>query len=67
MDINSKHIKSFKNEDNLRKALDKLGFADHRHVVVWTKEGRVTAVFPLSNIQDGNIMRYSYHGFMTLG
>lgn len=63
----TKYTKSYTSVANLQKALEKLGFADHRHLVVWTEDGRVTAVFPASNIQGGYIGLYAQHGFYTLG
>ena len=70
MDINSKYIKSYKSEENLTKALDKAGIADHRHLVVWTKDGRCTAVFPGSNLEHHGISYmgfYGQYGFMVFG
>jgi len=53
---------------NLEKALERLGFEDHRHVVVCNTKGRFTAIFPASNFHDGGyIGLYSQHGFLTLG
>ena len=52
---------------NLEKALEKLGFSNDRYIIVWTEKGKVTPIFNFSNIQDGNVMRYACHGFMTIG
>ena len=65
--FNIDSCKSYKTEENLMKALAKFGFDTHRHMIVCTRDGRFTAVFPFSNIQDGNVMLYAYRGFMTLG
>ena len=65
MDINTS--KSYATKENLVKALIKLDFANDRYVVVCNEAGRFTAIFPLSNIQDGNVCRYANLGFMTLG
>jgi hypothetical protein len=59
--------KSYASEERLVKALTKLGFQSHRHLVVCNRAGRFTAIFPVSNIADGNLMRYAIHGFMTFG
>ena len=62
--------RSYKTEDNLVKALAKLGWNntyDHRCLIVCNREGRFTAIFPLSNIKDGDLCRYARHGFMTFG
>ena len=53
--------------ENLKKGLEKYGFAQDRHLIVWTETGRVTAVFPGSNVQGGYIGRYACKGFFTLG
>lgn len=59
--------RSYATEENLMAALEKFGFTGHRMVICKTVEGRWTAVFPVSNIQDGNLMRYAHQGFMTIG
>ncbi|OPZ76034.1 MAG: hypothetical protein BWY79_01814 [Actinobacteria bacterium ADurb.Bin444] len=59
--------KSYKTEANLLAALEKLGFREDRYIVCLNLQGRFTAIFPQSNIQDGNAMRYAAHGFMTIG
>ena len=63
----SDQTRTYSNLENLKKALVKFGFDKDRHLVVWTETGRVTAVFPASNIQGGYIARYAVHGFFTLG
>jgi hypothetical protein len=65
--MNIDDSKSYKTEANLLAALAKLGFADDRHIVVCNRQGRFTAIFPLSNIKDGNATRYARQGFLTLG
>jgi hypothetical protein len=70
MDINSKHIRSYTTEENLQKALVKASIADHRHLVVWTKAGKCTAVFPQSNLERHGISYmgfYGHYGFMIMG
>jgi hypothetical protein len=70
MDINSKHIKSYATEENLTKALTKHGIAEHRHLVVWTRDGKCTAIFPQSNFDRYGIHYLGYYGqfgFMCLG
>lgn len=70
MDINAKQIKSYKTEENLNKALDKAGIRDHRHMVVWQKDGKCTAVFPASNLHQHGISYmgfYGQFGFMVFG
>jgi hypothetical protein len=70
MDINSKYIRSYSTEENLRKAMVKANIADHRHLVVWTKDNRCTAVFPVSNFQQHGISYmgfYGQFGFMVFG
>lgn len=59
--------RSYATEENLQKALVKLGFADHAHVVVCNRQGRFTAVFPASNIKGGYMGLYASHGFLTIG
>jgi 3-mercaptopyruvate sulfurtransferase SseA len=70
MDINDKAVKSYKSEENLVKALVKAGIDDHRHLVVWNKEGRCTAVFFQSNFNLHGISYmgfYGQFGFMVVG
>jgi hypothetical protein len=59
--------KSYATEANLHQALVKLGFAADRHLVVCNRQGRFTAIFPASNIGNGDMARYARKGFMTLG
>jgi hypothetical protein len=67
------NAKSYATVDNLNKALTKLGFLDHHHLVVYNSKGRATAIFPSSNVMtnryghQGNLMLYAHHGFKTLG
>lgn len=65
--LNIDTSKSYATEANLLAALAKLGFADDRYLVVCTRSGHFTAIFPVSNITDGNMTRYARLGFMTLG
>jgi hypothetical protein len=60
-------FKSYATQENLQRALEKLGFADEFHVVCRTTGGRWTAIFPFSNFNGGYVARYSSLGFMTLG
>ena len=64
--FNIDNSKSYATEQNLLKALEKLGFIDDRFVVVCNRQGRFTAVFGFSNITDGDATRYARHGFMTI-
>ena len=59
--------RTYSTVENLKKALEKYGFENDRHLIVWTDKGRVTAVFPASNVQGGYIGRYACRGFFTLG
>ena len=63
----SKYTRTYKTLDGLKKALKDYGFANDRHLVVCTEDGRYTAVFPASNIEGGHIGMYAYRGFFTLG
>ena len=68
MNMNIDDCKSYATEANLMKAIEKLGFASHRFLVVCTRNGRFTAIFPVSNLSGGGYMGlYAQHGFMTLG
>lgn len=61
-------IRSYATRENLHKALKLYGFDQDRYVEVYTKEGRVTVIFPQSNFREGGyVMKYSAKGFMTLG
>ena len=66
-EMNIDTAKSYATEENLRKGLERLHFADARHVVVRNREGRFTAIFPLSACKDGYIARFAAEGFFTLG
>lgn len=65
--MNIDKSKSYATEAQLVARLQKLGFADHRHVVVCNRQGRFTAIFPASNLQGGYLGLYAQHGFLTLG
>ncbi len=70
MNINETAIRSYKTEENLLKSLDKAGIRTHRHLIVWNKEGRCTAVFPVSNLERHGISYvgfYGQYGFMIFG
>lgn len=59
--------KSYATEANLNKALVKLGFDQDRHVVVCTRTGRFTAIFPASNFTNGGYVGlYAAQGFLTM-
>jgi hypothetical protein len=59
--------KSYATEANLIKALEKLGFADKRPMVVRNRAGRYTAIFSLSHsgIDGGYIAVFASAGFKT--
>ena len=61
------NCKSYATQDKLMLSLKKLGFENDRFLIVCNWDGRFTAIFPVSNIEDGNMTRYARHGFMTLG
>lgn len=65
--FNIDNMKSYATEENLVKALTKLGFVNDRHFVVCNRAGRFTAVFPVSNIKCGYLGLYAQHGFLTIG
>ena len=70
MDINNRYIKSYSNEENLAKALNKHSITNHRHVIVWNKVGRCTAIFFASNFELEGISYmgfYGQFGFMVVG
>lgn len=62
--------RSYATEANLMKALEKLGFAGDKPLVVKNREGRFTAVFgcDLSGLKEhgGYIGVYASAGFMTI-
>ena len=58
---------SYTTQGKLLLSLKKLGFENDRFLIVCTWNGRFTAIFPVSNIEDGNMTRYARHGYMTLG
>ena len=58
--------KSYATEENLMKALAKLGLADRKPLVVRNREGRFTAIFSVSFGEfNGDIMLAARHGFKT--
>lgn len=59
--------RSYTTEINLEKALKRLNIHDHEYVVARNRTGRWTAIFPFSQITDGNVGRYARLGFMTIG
>jgi hypothetical protein len=70
MVLDTKYIKSYLTEENLKKALAKAKIDDHRHLVVWTKDGRCTALFAGSNFERHGISYlgfYSHYGFAVFG
>ena len=67
MTLSKKDTRSYKTLDGLMKALKDYGFANDRHLVVCTEDGRYTAIFPASNVQGGYIGRYACRGFFTIG
>lgn len=58
---------SYASEVNLHTALRKLGFHTARYWVAYRKDGRVTAIFPGSEIQGGDVTMFARHGFLTIG
>lgn len=62
------NCKSYATEINLIKGLNKLFDKEeiHRALVVKTRDGRFTAIFPVSAC-GGYLGRFSQHGFMTIG
>lgn len=68
MNMSIDTAKSYATEANLMKALEKLGFAKDRHMVVCNRAGRFTAIFPASNFANGGYLGlYASQGFITLG
>jgi len=65
--LNGNTTRSFATEERLIKKLEGLGFAEDRHLRIQLKDGRWTAIFPASNIQHGNMLRYAFYGFLTMG
>lgn len=65
--FNIDKAKSYATEANLMAALDRLGFADKRPMVVRNRTGRWTAIFSLSHagIEGGYIGVFAGHGFKT--
>lgn len=69
--FNIDNCKSYKTEDNLYKAINKLGFTREmdQFIVVCNRQGRFTAVFYSSSLRlrnGGYVGVYSQHGFMTV-
>lgn len=68
--MNIDNAKSYATEANLMKALERLGFAEDRPLVVRNRAGRYTAIFGyhLSGMaqEGGYIARYSAEGFLTI-
>lgn len=60
-DVN--HCRSYATQENLEKALKKLGLNQYIHVIVWTGVGRVTAIFPY---HGGCGVAPAHHGFMVI-
>ncbi len=60
--------RSYSTEANLIKGLNKLFNKEeiYRAMVVKNREGRFTAIFPVS-AADGYLGRFAQHGFMTIG
>lgn len=63
-DINK--ARSYASKSRLIGALEKMGFADKRFVIVCTENGRYTAIFPASEA-GANVTRFAREGFMTVG
>jgi hypothetical protein len=61
------NCKSYATQENLLKALKKHQISDFRYLVVKNTQNRWTAIFPFSNIKDGNVTLFARYGFMTLG
>lgn len=70
MDFNNiDTAKSYATEENLMKALKKLGLDECRPLVVCNRKGRFTAVFGLhlgGFAQSGNVTFAAHHGFKTI-
>ena len=67
--MNIDNSKSYATEENLMKALAKIGADKLRPLVVRNREGRFTAVFGfhLSGLAEtGNLCGLAQHGFMTI-
>lgn len=64
---NIDNCKSYATEANLIKALTALNIVNDRHLVVCNRAGRFTAIFPASNIKNGDMALYAREGFMTIG
>jgi len=66
--MNIDTAKSYATEANLTKALAKTGLDQYRHMVVRTRDGRFTAIFPASEaIRHGYLGVFAQFGFHTIG
>jgi len=66
--MNIDTAKSYATEENLMKALAKLGLAELRPMVVRNREGRWTAIFSISLAGvRGDVTFAARHGFKTFG
>ena len=60
--------KGYASVDNLMKALKRLRFDKDRFLIAYKADGKVTAVFPVSNFGGGGYVgRYAIKGFFTIG
>jgi hypothetical protein len=68
--MNIDNAKSYATEENLMKALTKLGFAEDRPLIVRNREGRYTAVFGFHlsglGLNGGYLAKYASQGFLTI-
>lgn len=68
--LNIDTCKSYATEENLNKALVKLGFDKHQPLIVCNREGRFTAVFGFDNsglkTKGGYVGVYANAGFMMI-
>lgn len=68
--LNSKSIASYKTKEGLLEAIEGINASDHNFICCQREDGRWTAIFAFSNIQDGNMFRYTVTkktGFMIFG
>jgi hypothetical protein len=66
--MNIDKCKSYAKEETLAAKLADLGIDDYRHLVVRNREGRWTAVFPISQSRDIlDCMAPAHMGFMVIG
>jgi len=59
--------RSYVTADNLRAALARLGLTDYHHLIVYSAEGRATAIFALTQKHDLDPLLPTRHGFMVFG